>query len=121
MRDFVWRAQDYEGVEVVLERSVWNGKILHPILGHPEVQGHLDEIRLTVQAPEAVYPSLRDARVRLFYRSGLTAGKYAGHWIVVVVKYVQERQGVKGYVSTAFISRELKRRSGERLWPRSGS
>lgn len=120
MPEFIWKTQDYDGVEVVFERSVWHDKILHPVLGHPEVKDYLDAIRLSVQAPEAVFASLRDARAKLFYRSGLTAGRFAGHWIVVAVKYLREPEGLKGYVSTAFISRTLKKR-GNKLWPRSAS
>ncbi len=120
MAENVWKTEDYAGVEVALERSVWQNKILHPILGHLEVKDYLSEIRLSVQAPEAVFASVRDPRSKLFYRSGLTTGKYARHWIVVVVKYIKEPERLRGYVSTAFISRELKRR-GEKLWPRSTS
>lgn len=118
MPALLFEIQDYEGLPVALERTVWEDKILHPVLGHPEIKEYLAEIKLTVQAPEAVYPSLRDPRTRLFYRSGLSRGDLKGHWIVVVVKYVREPSGPRGYVSTAFISRSLKRR-GERLWPRS--
>ncbi|MBI5243478.1 MAG: hypothetical protein HY922_07285 [Elusimicrobia bacterium] len=120
MAEFLWKAEDYEGVPVALEASVWRGKILHPILWHPEVQEYPNEIRLSVQSPEAVFPSVRDPRTKLFYRSGLTAGRYAGYWIVVVVKYVREPEGLRGYVSTAFISRNLKKR-GDKLWPKSTS
>ena len=96
------------------------GRSIGTLLGHPEVREYPNEIRLSVQSPEAVYPSVRDPRTRLFYRSGLTAGKYAGYWIVVVVKYVREPEGLRGYVSTAFISRDLKKR-GDKLWPKSTS
>lgn len=120
MAEYVWQTDDYEGVNVVLERSVWQNKILHPVWGHPEVKNYLDEIRLSIHAPEAVFASIRESRSRLFYRSGLTAGRYAKYWLVVVVKYVREIEGLKGYVSTAFISRDIKKR-GEKLWPRSAS
>ncbi|MBI4677296.1 MAG: hypothetical protein HY748_06910 [Elusimicrobia bacterium] len=118
MPEPVFQVEDYEGVPVALERAVWEDKILHPVLGHPEVREYLQEIRLTIQSPEAVYPSRRDPRSRLFYRSDLTRGEFKDYWLVVVVKYVREPSGSKGYVSTAFISRSLKKRS-EKLWPRS--
>ncbi len=57
MKEDILGIRDYDGVEVVLEKSVWHGKILHPALGHPEVRDYLDEIKLTVQSPEAVYAS----------------------------------------------------------------
>ena len=117
MKEDILGVRDYDGVEVILEKSVWHGKILHPALGHPEVKDYLNEIKLTVQSPEAVYASARDYRSRLFYRSGLTRGKFKNYWIVVVVKYPREPSGLKGYVSTAFIARSLKKR-GEKLWPR---
>lgn len=117
MAGMLFRIQDYEGVEVVLEEAVWLHKILHPVLGHPEVKEYLEEIALTIQSPEAVYLSARDPRSRLYYRSDLTRGEFKNYWIVAVVKYVKEASGLKGYVSTAFISRELKKR-GNKLWPK---
>ena len=118
MPEYIWTTEDYEGVEVALGHSVWHDKILHPIRGHLEVKDYLDGMRLSVHSPEAVFASIRDPRSKLFYRSGLTTGRFARYWLVVVVKYVREPQGEMGYVSTAFISRDLKKR-GEKLWPRS--
>ena len=117
MAEILFKVRDYDGTEVTLEALVWHDKILHPVLGHPEVEEYLNEIALTIQSPEAVYRSLRDPRSHLFYRSGLTREEFKGYWIVVAVKYVKEPSGLKGYVSTIFISRALKKR-GERLWPR---
>lgn len=60
MPEFIWRTEDYEGVETVLVSSVWHDKVLHPILGHLEVKDYLKEIKLSVHAPEAVFASVRD-------------------------------------------------------------
>ena len=56
--DILFKVEDYDGTEVALAREVWHNKILHAVLGHPEVKEYFDEIRLTPHAPEAVFQSV---------------------------------------------------------------
>ena len=60
--------------------------------------------------------STRDQRSRLFYRLSAGRDAFAGKHLVVVVKYVNEPKGIKGYVSTLYLSRTVYAR-GEQLWP----
>jgi hypothetical protein len=56
-----------------------------------------------------MYQSTKDERPLLLYRSGLTRGKFAHCFILVVVKYVEEEGEKHGYVSTVMLTRSLKK------------
>jgi len=116
MNLYLFTVPDPECIPVSLSEAVWYGKILHPVLGHPEIKPYLAEVKLTIEEPDYIYPSNRDVRSKLFYRAGLTKGFYEHCYIVVVVKYVPEVNGkVRGYVSTAFLTSQIKAK-GEPIW-----
>jgi len=83
---------------------------------HPEVRDYLDAVRATIEQPDLVFQSTRDPRSRLFYRLSVGRGRFAGKHLVVVVKYVTEPAGIRGYVSTLYLSRTIYAR-GRQLWP----
>jgi len=67
--------------------------------------------------PDLVFQSTRDARTRLFYRLRVGRRDFAGKHLVVVVKYVQQVGGRRGYVSTIYLSRAVYAQ-GVLLWSR---
>lgn len=112
----IFQVGDYEGVNVTLGEREWKEKILSTApIGHPEVRDYLDAVQALISDPDIVFESTRRADTRLFYR--LNAGKddYAGKHLVVVVKYVREKQETRGYVSTIYLARGLTSR-GKILW-----
>lgn len=109
---------DKDGYEVSLTKETWLNKLLHPSRGHPEIKDYLHGIQLTLQDPDFISQSVRDERSKLFYKAGVTSGKYRHCYILVVVKYVREPTGVRGYVSTAMLTDHIKKRGGL-LWEKS--
>ena len=116
--DLVFETVDYNNTPVVLSRATWQAKAGNAEPGeHPEVRGYLEATQLTIEQPDFVFQSTRDKRSRLFYRLSLGRGRFVGKHLVVVVKYVAELIGERGYVSTLYLSRTVYAR-GEQLWPR---
>jgi hypothetical protein len=114
--EIVFQVSDYKGIMVTLSREVWEDKITAPHPGgHPEVVPYLDEIQKAIAAPDVVIESAHRQDVQLFYRLGVGVGRYDGLHVVVVVKYVQEVEGVQGYVSTVYLTRKLYS-TGRILW-----
>ena len=108
---------DRDGISVTLTRTTWFEKLLDPSKGHPEVAPYLPQIQQTIQDPDFIYQSVRDPRSKLFYRSGLTSGKFSRCYILAVVKYVQEPERLHGYVSTVMLTDHIKK-AGGLLWQR---
>jgi hypothetical protein len=116
--EWVFETTDYAGTPVVLSRSTWQAKAGHDELGtHPEIRDCLPDVRAAIESPTLVFQSTRDERSRIFYRLGAGRGEFAGKHVVVVVKYVQEATGQRGYVGTMYLSRAVYSR-GMLLWPR---
>ena len=114
----IFQVSDYNRIVVTLSRRVWEDKILSPDPGgHPEVAPYLGEIRKAIATPDIVFESTRRRDVRLLYRLSVGVGRYEGLHVVVVVKYMQELEGVRGYVSTAYLTRKLYSK-GRILWIR---
>ena len=104
---------------MVLSRATWRAKAGNDEPGeHPEVRDYLEDVQVTIEKPDLVFQSTRDPRSRLFYRLSVGRGRFAGKHLVVVVKYVAEPTGVRGYVSTMYLSRTVYAR-GEQLWPKT--
>lgn len=102
---------------MVLSLATWRAKAGNAEPGeHPEIRDYLEEVRLTIERPDFVLQSTRDQRSRLFYRLSVGRGRFAGKHLVVVVTYVLEPTGTRGYVSTLYLSRTVYAR-GEQLWP----
>lgn len=114
----VFETIDYGGTSVVLTRATWQAKAGNDEPGeHPEISDYLEETRITIERPDLVFQSTRDPRSRLFYRLSVGRGRFAGKHLVVVVKYLTEPTGERGYVSTMYLSRTVYAR-GEQVWPR---
>ena len=95
--------RDYKGTPVILTEECWKGHIL---LRHPEIKRFLKEVRLVVENPDVWRESEKDENVILYYKSGIIKGKYSGLYLVVVVRYVENKR--KGYVATAYLTRKPK-------------
>jgi hypothetical protein len=109
--DWLIETTDYEGTAVCLSRATWQTKIVE----HPEINDYLDDVRLTIESPDLVYQSTRDERSRIFYRLYVGRQQWQDKHLVVVVKYVQESGGRRGYISTIYLSRAIYSR-GEQIW-----
>lgn len=115
--DHVFEALDYRDTPVVLSSATWQVKAGNSEPGeHPEIRDYLEDVRLAIERPDYVFQSSRDRRSRMFYRLAVGRGAFAGKHLVVVVKYVIELTGIKGYVSTLYLSRTVYAR-GKQLWP----
>jgi len=117
--DWEFASYDYEGTPVVLSKDTWKTKAGNSNPGiHPEIRGYLEEVREAIESPDLVFQSTRDERSRIFYRLGVGRGRFAGKHLVVVVKYLQESAGRRGYIGTMYLSRAVYSR-GMQLWPKT--
>lgn len=116
----LFTVKDYQGNLVSLSEKVWFKKLLDPMFGHPEVKSYLPEIKLTVRGPDFVYWSRRDPRSKLFYKAKVAKDKFLDCYLVVVVKYVQEADGLQGYISTVMFNRSLPKK-GKLIWQKEVS
>lgn len=116
----IFQIHDYEGLPVILGREVWEDKILSSDpSGHPEVGPYLDEIQRAITQPDVVFASTHRQDVKLLYRLAVGVDRYEGLHVVAVVKYVQETEGMRGYVSTVYLTHKLYSR-GKILWTKPG-
>jgi hypothetical protein len=76
----------------------------------------MEDIKRTIESPDLVFQSHRDDRACIFYKIGAGRGDFAGKHLVVVVKYIDEFDAVRGYISTIYISRSIYSK-GTQLWP----
>ena len=97
--EWIFETRDYEGTPVVLSRATWQAKAGNAQPGtHPEVLDYLEDIRVAVESPDLVFQSTRDERSRIFYQLGMGRVNFAGKHLVVVIKYIQEATGQRGYI-----------------------
>jgi len=116
MEEYIFETTDYEGTPVVLSRSTWRTKAGNDIKGtHPEIQDYLENIKNVIKSPDIVFKSTHDDRSCIFYQLNVCRGDFAGKHLAVVVKYVQEKTGLRGYVSTMYITRTVYSK-GLKLW-----
>ena len=117
--ELVFETTDYNGTPVVLSRATWHAKAGNDTLGsHPEIRDYLEDVQAAITSPDLVFQSTRDARSRVFYRLRVGRGDFAGKHLVVVVKFVQQAGGQRGYVSTIYLSRAVYAQ-GVLLWSRT--
>jgi len=81
----------------------------HLETAHPEMEGQIDRIRLTLLEPEWIIQSQTDERSELFYRYYLS-GPVGDKYLCVVVKV----NGPDLFVLTAYFTDTVKK--GEILW-----
>ncbi len=114
---WIFETVDYKGIPVVLSRETWHTKAGSDEKGtHPEIRDYSEDVKTTVEAPDLVFRSTRDKRSCIFYKLRIGRGIFSGKHLVVVVKYVEETTGLKGYVSTMYISRNVYSK-GDQSWP----
>ena len=117
--EYVFETPDYAGTSVVLSRATWQAKAGNDTLGtHPEIRDYLRDVEAAIALPDLVFQSTHDSRTRLFYPLRVGRGDFAGKHLVVVVKYVQQVAGQRGYVSTVYLSRAVYAQGGL-LWSRA--
>jgi len=101
---------DKDGIPITLTWKRWEAHIL---IGHPAMAKHLEAIGLTISDPDYILQSDKRADTRLFYRLGVTEGKYSNLYVVVVIRYTASA----GFVRTAYLA--LKPiAGGEVVWIR---
>jgi hypothetical protein len=117
--EWIFATADYQAIPVVLSQTTWQAKAGNGAPGmHPEIREYLEDIRMTIEAPDMVFQSSRDARARVFYKLAVGRGNLQGKHLVVVVKYVDEAPGLRGYVGTMYLSRSIYAR-GVQVWPKT--
>ena len=112
-RKILWTVTDPRGLAISLAEDVW----LDHVHKHPEIAAYFGEIRSTAQEPDEIYfDPVSSARRRAggsiysYYRRNLTHGKYAGNFVLVVVKAVQEAGSQRGYVQSALLPNRIMKR-----------
>ncbi len=98
-------AHDPEGVSVALGSREWR----HILRRHPEMNDFRDLIVDAVNRPVAREPDVRQPGVWRFYSrvpyDRTISSRELPLRVRVVVKYIDEQDGLKGYISTAFLTR----------------
>lgn len=113
--NLIFEVMDQQGILVRLDRSVWKDKILAPSpKGHPEVEPYLDQVKETISNPDLVMESAKRTDVRIYYRLRAGQDRYEGKHLLVIVKYVFEKEIIVGYVSTTYLTRKIVK--GKQLW-----
>ncbi len=107
MSQIVFSTKDPFGNSVQLTVDQWNQHIL---VGHDEVKPYLDEIRQCIESPDCILASQYEPDVKLFYKRGITQGRYHHLYLKVVVGYEQS----PAFIKTAFFSSQLT--GGKLLW-----
>jgi len=100
----LFQIQDVFGNDVCLPNARWHEHIL---VIHPEVQPFLAEIEDSIRNPHCVYASRSDTHAKLFYKRGITQGKYRNLYIKVVVSYEMRPAIVKTAFFTASLTGEI--------------
>jgi hypothetical protein len=116
--ELLFETTDYEGTPVVLGRATWHAEAGNDAVGTHLKSRALEEVQATIMSPDIVFQSTRDARSRVFYRLRAGRGDFAGKHLVVIVKYAQQPDGRRGYVSTVYLSRAVYAQ-GALLWRRT--
>ena len=98
-------ATDPDGIPVFLGRNEWR----HILDRHPEMFAFRDLIMRAVSSPVTREPDKENPNARRHYLN-LPANRNISARslplrVRVVIKYVNEQDGLKGYISTAFLTR----------------
>lgn len=113
-RKILWTVTDPRGLTITLTEDVWASHLPY----RPELASHFEQFRLAAQNPDAIYfdpdstaDKAPNTKVYWYYKREPLSGKFAGHWIVVVVKVVVESSNTRqGYVETAMLPRRILKR-----------
>jgi hypothetical protein len=108
----IYQGTDPLGFVINLDSHTWNS---HIVRYHPEMSRHLENVKLTVEAPELIQRKSGTIDTAYYYRltsSGSGSGKHL--YIGLVVEH---EAGTKtGRVKTAHLLKRLRSSSGEVLW-----
>ncbi len=112
-RRLLWTVTDPRGLAISLAEDVWSDHV-HK---HPEIADYFEEIKLTTAEPDEIYfdplsSAMRPTGTSVFsyYRRHLGRDKYRDDFVVVIVKSVQERVGLCGFVLSALLSDRVMKR-----------
>jgi hypothetical protein len=92
------------GFHVRVSRSYWKTIVS---IKHPVMEGHVEEVKRTLQHPEEIRRSKTDSAIYLFYG---TLRK--GRWVCAVSK----KSNGEGFLVTAYPTNAIK--IGEKIWPK---
>lgn len=109
-KEILFTIPDRDDIPIHLTRERWESHIL---VGYPAMAKHLEAIKLTINDPDYILRSDKRADTKLFYRLGVTEGRYSNLYVVVVIRYTAS----EGFVRTAYLA--LKSiAGGEVVWIR---
>lgn len=95
-KEILFTIPDKDGTPTTLTRERWESHIL---VGHPAMAKHLEAIKVAINDPDYILQSDKQADTNLFYRLGVTEGKYSNLYMVVVIRYTAS----EGFVRTAYL------------------
>lgn len=101
--DILFEARTPLGFTVRVSRAYW---AIITTRKHPAMAGHEVEVRETLESPEEIRRSRRDAGVYLFYRV-----RNPGRWVCAVAR----QEDGTGFLITTYPTDAIK--EGERIWP----
>ena len=107
-KQILFTVPDKDGIPINLPRERWES---HVLVGHPAMARHLEAIKATINDPDYILQSDKWADTKLFYRLGVTEGKYSNLYAVVVIRYTAS----EGFVRTAYLALKLIA-GGEVVW-----
>lgn len=96
---------DRWGRNIRLVRRVW---INHILYAHGELDGHLAGVRTALTDPDIVTYDASRTDAECFYRLGAIPDVAHRH-LKVVVRFI-DADPIVGYVTTAYISRDIRKR-----------
>jgi len=96
----VFTTSDVFGYSVTLSQSTWNN---HIISGHPEMIGNETATQRTIENPQYVYQSIRNADSKVFFAK-TAESSYPQIYTSVVVDY---DGNTNGEVKTAYVTRKI--------------
>ncbi|MFQ6040475.1 MAG: hypothetical protein ACE5PV_06425 [Candidatus Poribacteria bacterium] len=107
MNRILFQAVDIFGNLIELTEERWK---THILTGHYEVELYIEQIKETIKSPDCIFESRYEPDTRLFYKRGITQGKYRNLYMKVVVSYSE----TPAFIKTAFFTPQLT--GGKLLW-----
>jgi hypothetical protein len=102
-QEIVLEAATPLGFTVRVTKAYWE---IISTLKHPVMQGHLEDVRTALEAPDEIRLSKSDGQVYFFYKT-----RRPGRWVCAVSR----RTGSDGFLITAYPTDAIK--EGEHIWP----
>ena len=101
--NFLFQAQTPLGFTVRVTPEYWT---IISTIKHPIMAGYEAEVKATLEAPDEIRRSKRDASVYLFYRN-----RDRRRWVCAVTK----QENGTGFLITAYLNDAIK--EGDKIWP----